>query len=295
MIYLIMTHVWNETNTKLSTYKFYNNQPVTNFNNNNFNNNPSMVKPVRIYANAEQLKSQILIDNKNKSGIYRWTNNLNGKTYVGSGVDLAKRLRSYFNEKELNRNPRPILDALLKYGQNSFTLEILEYTSREEVIEREQFYLNLLVPEYNVLNYAYSLLGFKHSQETLEKLKSKVISAEHKDLLSSVHKGKTVSSETKDKLSIATSNYRRDNPLTPEALLNIKNKTIAREGVSVWVLNNKTNEVRNFTNQTEAGEYLGVTRQAVYNAIKRHSFINEIYTVSPLRWKIIKKPCQKKK
>lgn len=171
--------------------------------------------------------SQIYTDNKDKSGIYRWTNNLNGKTYVGSGVNLAKRLRSYFNVKELNRKSSPIQDALLKYGHSSFTLEIMEYTTREKVIHREQYYINLLVPEYNVLNNAYSLLGFKHSQETLDKLKSKVISAEHKSLLSSVHRGKTVSSETREKLSIATSNYRRDNPLTAEALLNIKNKTIA--------------------------------------------------------------------
>jgi group I intron endonuclease len=52
-------------------------------------------------------------------------NNLNGKTYVGSAINLSKRLGSYFNEKELNRNPRPIQDALLKYGHKNFTLEIL--------------------------------------------------------------------------------------------------------------------------------------------------------------------------
>lgn len=46
---------------------------------------------------------------------------MNGKSYVGSGVNLAKRLRSYYNQAELNRNPRPIKDALLKYGHINFT------------------------------------------------------------------------------------------------------------------------------------------------------------------------------
>jgi hypothetical protein len=46
-------------------------------------------------------------------------------------------------------------------------------------------------------------------------------------------------------------------------------KTLEREGVAVTVLNTQTNEVKEFTNQTEAGGFLGVTRQAVYNAIKR--------------------------
>lgn len=42
----------------------------------------------------------------------------------------------------------------------------------------------------------------------------------------------------------------------------------------------KTNEVREFTNQTEAGEFLGVTRQAVYNAIKRGKKIKGIYLIT---------------
>ena len=51
--------------------------------------------PIKIYSNAEADKAQILSDNQNKSGIYRWVNNLNTKKYVGSGLNLAKRLRSY--------------------------------------------------------------------------------------------------------------------------------------------------------------------------------------------------------
>jgi hypothetical protein len=84
--------------------------------------------------------------------------------------------------------------------------------------------------------------------------------------LSSIHTGKNVSQETRDKLSLATTNYKNNNPLTIEALANIRAKTIEREGVSVTVLNTETKEVKIFTNQTEAGAFLGVSRQAVYNA-----------------------------
>jgi len=231
-------------------------------------------------VNAELLKDEILKDNRDRSGVYRWVNNLNGKTYVGSGVNLAKRLGSYYNKNVLNRNPRPIQNALLKYGHINFTLEILEYCPKTKLLEREQFYLDLLVPDYNILKYAYSLLGFKHSEESLEKLKGRIISPEHKEILSSIHKGKLVSEETKKKLAAATASYKNNNPLTPEALANIKVKTIAREGVSISVLNIQTNEVKEFTNQTEAGELLGVTRQAIYNAIKRGSLINGIYKIT---------------
>jgi group I intron endonuclease len=241
-----------------------------------------LVSSVKSYRDAEASKNEVLKDNRGQSGIYRWINNLNGKTYVGSGVNLAKRLGNYYNIKELSRNPRPIQDALLKYGHSNFTLEILEYSPKTKLIEREQFYLDLLVPEYNILKYAYSLLGFKHSQESIEKFKAKLISPEHREILSSIHTGKLVSEETRNKLAAATASYRKNNPLTPEALANIKAKTLAREGVSVSVLNTQTNEVKEFTNQTEAGEFLGVTRQAIYNAIKRDSPINGVYQITKI-------------
>lgn len=250
--------------------------------NNINNNNLISVSPVKVYGDAERFKEVILKDNLGQSGIYRWVNNVNNKTYVGSGANLAKRLVSYYNESELKRNPRPIKSALIKYGHNNFTLEILEYCLEANVIEREQFYLDLLAPEYNILKIAHSLLGFKHSQENIEKFRLKIISPEHKKLLSSVHKGKLVSSETRSKLAIATANYKKNNPLAPEALANIRAKTLAREGVSVSVLNTETNEVNDFTNQTEAGGFLGVTRQAIYNAIKRGVPIKGIYLISKI-------------
>ena len=147
------------------------------------------------------------------------------------------------------------------------------------MLEREQFYLDLLIPDYNILKYAYSLLGFKHSEETLEKLKTRIVSPEHKEILSSIHKGKLVSEETRNKLAAATASYRKNNPLTTEALANITAKTLAREGV----LNTQTNEIKEFSNQTEGGEFLGVTRQAIYNAVKRGSLINGIYLVIKIK------------
>jgi hypothetical protein len=65
-----------------------------------------------------------------------------------------------------------ISKALLKYGYSNFKLEILEYCDKDIVREREQHYFDLLQPEYNVSKKAGSLLGFKHSPESLDKLRS---------------------------------------------------------------------------------------------------------------------------
>lgn len=239
-----------------------------------------VVAPIKSYDDALSNKNTLLLDNKGKPGIYRWINKLNNNTYVGSGLDLSKRLKEYYNKSELKRNPRPIHAALLKYGYENFILEILEYCRADELIKREQYYLDTLKPEYNILKYAYSLLGYKHTPENIAKFKLKKVSQELKDKLSLVHSGKEVSQETRDKLSLATANYRKNNPLSPEALANITAKTTEREGVAVTLLNTQTNEELEFPTLTKAGEYLGIKRQAIRNAIKRKSLVKGLYRVS---------------
>lgn len=50
------------------------------------------VVPVKIYKNADHDKLQILKENQGKAGVYRLTNLINGKSYVGSSTNLAQRL-----------------------------------------------------------------------------------------------------------------------------------------------------------------------------------------------------------
>ena len=53
---------------------------------------------------------------------------------------------------------------MIKNGYSNFRLEILEYCELEILIEREQYYIETLNPEYNILKQAGSLTGFKHSE-----------------------------------------------------------------------------------------------------------------------------------
>lgn len=72
-----------------------------------------------------------------------------------------------------------IYSALLKYGYSQFKLDILEYCDPKELLVREQYYLNVYSPDYNILKIAGSSLGFKHSEETLLKFKLRELSEEH--------------------------------------------------------------------------------------------------------------------
>ena len=57
-----------------------------------------------------------------------------------------------------------IYKALLTHGFENFTLEILEYCGPSELLKREQYYLDILNPEYNILKTAGSRLGAKHTK-----------------------------------------------------------------------------------------------------------------------------------
>jgi group I intron endonuclease len=91
-------------------------------------------------------------------------------------------------------------------------------------LERENYYLDILKPEYNILKYAYSMLGYKHTAKSIEKLKSMKkgkISAEHRLLLSLTHKNKIVSDETRAKLSAAIADFRAKNPISDKQLAKV--------------------------------------------------------------------------
>lgn len=141
------------------------------------------LKPAVIYKNADINKNEIFQENKEKSGVYRWTNLNTGFTYVGSSVNLAKRFTSYYNYSFLAKNNMIISKAILKYGYSNFRLEILEYCAPEECIKREQFYIDTLKPEYNILKLAGSSLGHKHTEETLAKFKERKFSLDHLEKL----------------------------------------------------------------------------------------------------------------
>jgi group I intron endonuclease len=121
-----------------------------------------------------------------------------GDSYVGSALNLTNRLSKYFSFRFLKRNIQSsksrINNSLLKYGYNKFSLDIIEYCESSVLIEREQYYLDNLKPEYNILKKAGSSFGYKHSLETLLKFKKRKLSPEALMNLKLAKKGKAPTS-----------------------------------------------------------------------------------------------------
>ena len=143
-------------------------------------------------------KLEILKSIKGKSGIYMWTNKLNGKKYLGNSVDLRRGLLEYYNTNRLlDGVSMPIYKAFLKHGYSNFSLDILEFCDKDNLILREKHYFNIYSPEYNILKEPLTPSrgkGWKHSEATIEKIKlaANNLSAENLLQCSLSHKGKKV-------------------------------------------------------------------------------------------------------
>nr|QCW06906.1 ribosomal protein S3 [Drechslerella brochopaga] len=230
----------------------------------------SVVSPEKIYSNSDTQKMQILQENKGKSGVYRWINLENRKSYVGSATNLSNRFRFYYSllsiENFLKKFKSHIFRALLKYGYSSFQLEILEYCDPEDCIKREQYYIDLLKPEYNILKTAGSSLGLIHTEKTRE-------------ILSALRKGKKHSAETLAKISEASKGEK--NPMFGK-LHNEKTRTKISDtkGTKVLVFDLLTKNFSEFNSIRKAAEKLNAPNSTIRNCVLQKKIYKDRYEIT---------------
>lgn len=240
------------------------------------NHSSEKLIPAVIYQDASTDKSIILKDNKNKPGIYRWVNKVNGNCYVGSSINLTDRFRKYYSFSNISlkllKSKSLIYNAILKYGLKNFKVEIVEYCPAENVINREQYYIDLLRPEYNILTTAGSRLGYLHSEGARLKMsnssKGRKVSEETKKLLSLAKKGmnnpnygKTHSKETRALITLA----KLGKSFLSESM---KTKMSINSGTPLSVIDLKTNETSMYSSITKAAKAIGVSQAAISIRLK---------------------------
>lgn len=150
--------------------------------------------------------------------IYRWTNKVNGKKYVGQTVNPRKR---YQQHKRGERADRQVIDrAILKYGPKNFDYTVLltiHADTREELrglldeaevasIRLEQSYFKTGLG-YNLTLGGLSRGNFEHTEETKIKLsrmkKGRLLSDETRRKIAEGHKGLKLSEQHKASLQKA--------------------------------------------------------------------------------------------
>jgi len=200
-------------------------------------------------------------------GIYKIINTINNHFYIGSSErSFNERFKEHCRYYEMfklgeKRNLHPILWAAYdKYGIENFRVEILEILngkSSYEILEREEYYIQTLNPEYNICKYptygGKPNLNKKLSKEWKEHIKEKSLLYKH-------------SEETLKKVS----------------------ENNKKNAVKLKFTNLESKEILNFKSWKEASEYFKITPEGLQKAEKRSGIYKKI-------WKIEKLSTQKKK
>jgi len=125
-------------------------------------------------------------------------------------------------------------------------LDILEYCKKKDLLDREQYYLQNLKPLYNILKTSGSLLGFKHSKTSIEKIRNALL-------------GKKRSKST---------------------ILQIEKGNIQK--ISVLVIKNKNGEMRNFSSIRKAAIYINKHPSYISKCIKKDNiYKGQNYLIKP--------------
>lgn len=218
------------------------------------------VTPIIPYSNAEKYKFIIYNENKGKSGIYRWNNFITGKSYIGFAKSLNTRLANYYSirtiNKKLSKSSSAIYSAILKYGYSNFSLDIIEYCNPILLIKKEQYYIDLLKPEYNICKKAGFTLGRKFSFETLLKFKNRKLSLE------------AINNLKKAKVGIA--------PTSPLRQIN----HILATGHATIIRNITDNTSRMYYSMKAAARDLNVSCTTIKNYLNTNKLLNNKYMIN---------------
>lgn len=91
------------------------------------------------------------------SGVYKITNKINGKFYIGSSTNVFKRWKSHierFDDKNGKEFNKPLYAAMRKFGLKNFTFEILIIEPNVKKLREKE---KLLIEQSNAVEDGYNL------------------------------------------------------------------------------------------------------------------------------------------
>ncbi len=253
----------NEKATHNSTLTLYNNEEIQQF---LVNKN---LKPIFIYDNLSDtiIKTKVLNETRNLSGIYLILNKYTKDYYIGSastGKFYAKFTNHLFNFK----GNKVIKNAVKKYGISSFAFIILELFSdivtkvnNKKLLDLEDFYLKSLLPNYNILTEAGSSFGYKHSEITRIDMKVNY-SEERRIAIGTLNRGKNLSPSTIEIMRQEA--LTRIKPIySKEAIRRLKNRSKA-----ILVYNFDYTVYGEFPSIVDAAKSLGCDQKTIRRALQ---------------------------
>jgi group I intron endonuclease len=89
-------------------------------------------------------KKEIPVELNNASGVYKITNEINGKVYIGKTVNFRKRYGTYkagYKRQDVRAINEYFLNSINKYGAENFTFSIVEVCDPTLASDRELYWM----------------------------------------------------------------------------------------------------------------------------------------------------------
>lgn len=125
-------------------------------------------------------------------GIYKITNQLNGKVYIGQSIDIEERWRQHKRAWRDTSRKALLYEAIRKDGLENFLFEIIEECPKERLNEREKFWIR----EYNSLEDGYNM-------STIENLQRKIPSSLAEEIIKEIQISDLTSIELARKYNVS--------------------------------------------------------------------------------------------
>jgi group I intron endonuclease len=188
------------------------------------------------------------------------------KFYIGSSENLSERFKEHIKGKKSNIR---LQRSIIKYGLENFQFIIFKFCSKNEenlLIDLETKYLSFFDFKslYNFKSIASSMLGYKHTEEAIRKMRILNKGKKHPFF------GKHHTKESISKISLATKGNK--NPMYgknhSDYTKNLISNSLSRQ-VFVYKISEKTSElVFVFSNSVKVAYWLGVHKSTIGRYIK---------------------------
>lgn len=112
------------------------------------------------------------------TGIYKITNKVNGKSYIGQSTNIENRFKTHIltsKNKNSKEYEKPLYRAFRKYGLENFNFEILERVGVEEMTQREIFHISNSEDLYNLTPGGEGVLNNKLDEHNGAKVTSEIV------------------------------------------------------------------------------------------------------------------------
>lgn len=105
------------------------------------------------------------------TGIYQIKSIKTERVYIGSAINIKTRWNRHRRDLLKNAHHSSFLQRHYnKYGINDLIFSIVEFCKKEDLLLKEQIYLNSLSCEFNTCKVAGSCYGIKKSEEFKRKI-----------------------------------------------------------------------------------------------------------------------------